>query len=144
MFNVTYSDQFGRTLSLLWLFAILNILFRDIHEMTMAGTINEILSGHLNGNPVTESALFAGAFAVELLLLAMLLSSVLAPRLSRLLNLILAPLAVAGVLFAAPNDPDDYFFATVEIFTFALIFALSWNWVTAPLAGQKTGGSYAR
>jgi len=144
MFNVTYSDQFGRTLSLLWLFAILNILFRDIHEMTMAGTISEILSGRMNGNPVTEGALFAGAFAVELLLLAMLLSNLLVPKAARLLNLVLAPVAIGGVLFGVPNDPDDYFFATVEIFTFALIFVLSWNWVIAPATDKTLGGSYAR
>ena len=71
----------GRTLTLLGLFAILNTLFRDMHEMAKASAINEILPGHRNGNPVTDGALPAGAFGVEIPLLAMLLPSLPAPRL---------------------------------------------------------------
>ncbi|MEM7059487.1 MAG: DUF6326 family protein [Pseudomonadota bacterium] len=133
----------GRALSLLWLFAILNVLFRDIHEMTTASTINEILSGHLNGVPVTEGALLVGAVLVELLLLAFLLSSVLPSNLSRRLNLMLAPLAVFGVTFGAPNDPDDYFFAAVQIGTFAVIFTFALRWDTSISASETLRGRYA-
>ncbi|MDD9921695.1 MAG: DUF6326 family protein [Boseongicola sp.] len=116
------------TLSLLWLFAILNMLFRDIHELTMAGTINEILSGTVNGNPMSETVLLFGAFAVELLLLGFLLSAVLPERWARYFNLILIPVAVAGMFFIPPADPDDVFFAVVELCAFAAAFVLAWRW----------------
>lgn len=136
-------EHMGRTLSLLWLFAILNVLFRDIHEMTTASAVNEILSGHVGGRPVTEGALLVGAIVVELLLLAFLLSGLLRPAASKWLNLILAPLAAIGVMYGQPGDPDDYFFAAVEIGTFAVIFGLGWRWTTSHAATGAVGGRYA-
>lgn len=126
------SLSFAGRLSLLWLFAILNILFRDIHELTMAGTVREILSGHLNGVAVTEELLVFGALVVELLLLAFLLTNLLPRRPARLLNLVVAPLAIVGTIAAGPSDPDDYFFAAIEIATFAAIFILAWRWPADP------------
>lgn len=139
MFKSNTSEDFGKTLSLLWLFAILNTLFRDVHELTTASSINEILSGHLNGNPVTEGVLLAGAFAVEILLLSMLLSSLLAPRPARALNLVAAPLAIAGIFLVPPSDPDDYFFATVVVGNCLTICILSWNWRSAPRPNPSKG-----
>ena len=132
---MTNSEHKGRssTLSVLWVFAILNIVFRDIHEFTTATTINEILSGRLNGNVITEEVLFYGAFAVELLLLGFLLSALLPPRHARTANLILAPLALLGGFLVPPGDLDDYFFATVVSLTYIAIFVLAWTW--RPQAG---------
>lgn len=118
----------GIKLSLLWLFAILNIVFRDIHELTMASTIEEILTGHLNGTPMSEGLLVIGAFLVELLLLGFLFSSLLRPKAARWLNLFLAPVAILGVIAARPSDPDDYIFATVEIVTFCGIWWMASQW----------------
>ncbi|WP_373635086.1 DUF6326 family protein [Yoonia sp. SS1-5] len=143
MFRSNHPDDRGKILSLLWLFAILNMLFRDIHEMTMAATINEILSGYVNGNPMSESVLFFGAFAVELLLLVFLLSGLLAPYWARLLNLVMVPVAILGTFYIAPNDPDDYFFAVVEICAFITIFVMAWRWQTAPRATRQIGGHHA-
>lgn len=143
MFIAPQPERFGQTLSLLWLFAILNILFRDVHEMTMASTITEILSGTVAGNPVTEAVLLAGAFAVELLLLGFLLSALLARTWARLLNLILAPIAIAGTFSVPPADPDDTFFAAVEVLTFATIFTLAWRWAPAPKPTSLVGGHHA-
>ncbi|MEL6640961.1 MAG: DUF6326 family protein [Pseudomonadota bacterium] len=120
--------NFGKTLSLLWLFAILNMLFRDIHEFTMAHNLEEILAGSVNGNPMSESILLVGAVAVELLLLGFLLSALLAPKAARWVNLVLAPLAIFGTTLGVPNDPDDYFFAAIVIATFMAIFVLAWRW----------------
>lgn len=143
MFTTPNPERFGQTLSMLWLFAILNILFRDIHEMTMASTINDILSGTVAGNPVTEAVLLAGAFAVELLLLAFLLSTLLAPTWARLLNLILAPIAIAGTFYVPPADPDDIFFAVVEVCTFVAIFLLAWRWAPETSAAPLVGDHHA-
>lgn len=118
----------GIKLSFLWLFAILNMLFRDIHELTMAGTLEEILTGRLNGVAMSEGLLVVGAFLVELLMLGFLLSSLLRPAAARWLNLILAPIAVLGVVAARPSDPDDYIFAAIEIVTFCVIWRIAQQW----------------
>lgn len=137
MTQYTKHTRMGPMLTLLWLFAVLNILFRDIHEMVEADTINDILAGHMNGAPVTEGALLAGAFAVELILLALLLSSVLTPLRARRFNLLAAPLAMAGSLYVPPGDPDDVVFAIVVMATFLAIFVLAWRW-------QVDGEPFAR
>jgi hypothetical protein len=131
------------TLSLLWLFAILNMIFRDIHEFTTADTLFEILSGSLGGNPVTETALLFGAIAVELLLLGFLLSALLPGRWARRLNLGLVPFVVAGMLYMPPADPDDMFFAAVQLCALSAIFLLAWRWAPQAQAGLRSGGRYA-
>lgn len=142
MFKLPDAENFGKTISLFWLFAILNTLFRDVHELTTATAINEILSGYVNGNPITEEVLFGAAFAVELLLLAFLLSSLLAPRAARMLNLFLAPLAIVGIIFGSPSDLDDYFFSVVTVATFSTIFILCWNWKAEKVSNATIGGQY--
>lgn len=128
MSNSFSPDRIRDTITLLWVFAILNTVFRDIHEMAKAETVREILGGTLNGNPVTEPVLLAGAVAVEVFLLAPLLTHLLSARWARQVNLALAPLAVLGGFLAPPNDPDDYFFAAVTSASFIAIFWMAWRW----------------
>lgn len=126
--NTDHDLPTGVKLSFLWLFAMLNMLFRDVHELTMAGTIEEILTGHLNGAAMSEGLLVVGAVLVELLMLGFLLSSLLRPKAARWLNLILAPIAALGVVAARPSDPDDFIFAAIEIVTFCVIWRIAQQW----------------
>jgi len=123
---------FGLKLAILWLFAILNMVFRDIHELTMAGTLEEILDGRLNGVVMSEGLLVLGAFAVELVLLGFLGSALLKPSVARSMNLVLPILAILGTIAARPSDPDDYIFAIIEILTFAAIWWKALKWKTEP------------
>ncbi|MEM7703514.1 MAG: DUF6326 family protein [Pseudomonadota bacterium] len=132
MTNAFSPIERGTTIAMLWLFAILNTLFRDIHELVVATTIEQILSGQMNGTPVTEMALFAGAFAVEMVLLAMVLSRLLKPIYARIMNLVVAPIAALGTFIVPPVDMDDHFFAVVVLATFTAIFAVAWTWQTQP------------
>ena len=142
MFHISNENDLRPTIALLWLFAILNMVFRDIHEFTMSSTINDILSGTVNGNPMSETVLLFGAFAVELLLLGFLLSALLPPRWSRFLNLSLIPIAVVGMFYIPPNDPDDVFFAIIQLCTFAVTFVLAWRWKPAVRSSVLSGGRH--
>lgn len=122
----------GLKLAILWLFTILNMVFRDIHELTMAGTLEEILDGRLNGVVMSEGLLVVGAFAVELVLLGFLGSALLKPRAARRMNLVLPILAILGTIAARPSDPDDYIFAIIEILTFGAIWWMAVKWKTEP------------
>ncbi len=143
MLNRSDPNDLRPALSLLWLFAILNMVFRDIHEFTMASTLNEILSGTINGNPMSETVLLYGAFAVEILLLGFLLSAVLPARWARNLNLVLVPAAIAGMFVVPPADPDDIFFAIVEICALAAAFVLAWRWTPHTHPFKTRGDGYA-
>jgi len=139
----SHHNDLRPTLSLLWLFAILNIIFRDIHEFTMASTINEILSGTVNGNPMTETVLLYGAVAVELLLLAFLLTALLPPAKARLLNLVMVPITLLGMAIVPPADPDDIFFALIVFTALAAIFILAWRWSPHAQAKELQRGRHA-
>ncbi len=143
MFTPSNPNDLRPTLSVLWLFAILNVIFRDIHEFTMASTLNEILSGTVNGNPMSETVLLFGAFAVELLLIGFLFSALLPAWWARNLNLVLAPVAVAGLLFIPPADPDDFFFAFVELCAFGTAFVLAWRWTPDVQPSDTQGARHA-
>jgi len=99
---------FGDTISRLWVFTLFTMVFRDIHEMATASTIQGILEGTYEGNPVTDAGLFFGGVALVILLLTSLLSVLLKPNAARRLNLVVAPIAMGGIFYLVPNDPDDY------------------------------------
>lgn len=135
--SIRHDLPIGTKLSWLWLFAILNMVFRDLHELTMASTIEEILTGHLNGAPMSEGLLVIGAFLIELVLLGFLFSSLLRPSTARWVNLLLAPVAILGTLAARPSDPDDYIFALIEIITFCVIWWTARGWNVASTQNEK-------
>ncbi len=125
MFLSPSHDQYRRAVPALWLFAVLNTIFRDLHEMAEASTIEGILSGQMNGAPVTDTALLVGGIGITLMLSLMLLSGLATPRVTRWLNFAVVVLAGFGMTFAPPNDPDDYWFTVVVALSFAAIFILS-------------------
>ena len=115
-------------LSGLWLFINLNILFRDVHELIMARAIKEILSGKLNGTVVTEELMLFGAFVVEILIAMTFLSRVLPRATNRWLNIVIAPVVLAGIITTSPNDMDDIFFQFVQAIAVCAIFVLAITW----------------
>lgn len=132
MFKSQTSDQVGDTISRLWLFAFFTMIFRDLHEMSTASTINGILSGTFEGNPVTDQGLVIGGVALVVFLMTFVLSTVLIPSAARRLNLTVVPFAIAGMLVLLPNDPDGWLLGAMTAGAFLLIFYLSWTWETRP------------
>ena len=66
-------------LSALWLFTLLNVIFRDIHQMTMKSHLEMLLSGYYNGMEVTEELMLIGGMVLEIPI-AMVLFSLLLKR----------------------------------------------------------------
>ena len=62
------------TLFALWLFILLNIIFRDIHQFTMKSHLEMLLTGVYNGTAVTETLMLFGGIIVEIPILMTLLS----------------------------------------------------------------------
>ena len=52
-------------LSALWLFILLNIIFRDIHQFVLASHIEMLLTGHYSGIEITEGLMLLGGFLVQ-------------------------------------------------------------------------------
>ena len=115
-------------LSTLWIFVLLNIIFRDIHEFFRLGLLEEMMTGVVNGNQVTEQVMLIGAFMVEIPILMVLLSRILNYRINRWANIIIGAVTIALVIGMGQKDLDDIFFATVEVIALSAIIWLAAKW----------------
>ena len=128
MFKPQDPDQLGTTISRIWTFVFFTMIFRDLHEMSTAPTIEGILDGRFEGNPVTDTGLVIGGVVLVLMLLTSFFSNLLKPFAVRRLNLIVSPIALVGSLYLFPNDPDYYILGGVTAVAFLTIFVLCWKW----------------
>ena len=115
-------------LSTLWIFVLLNLIFRDIHEFFRLGLLEEMMMGVVNGTQVTEQVMLIGAFMVEIPILMVLLSRILNYRINRWANIIIGAVTIALVIGMGQKDLDDIFFATVEVIALSAIIWLAVKW----------------
>ena len=115
-------------LSAFWLFILLNIIFRDIHQFTMKSHLEMLLAGTYNGTAVTEELMLLGGFLVEIPIAMFLFSLLLKRKFNCVLNMIAAVLTVGVLLAELPSDMDDVFFKVIEFVTVGVIFRTAWVW----------------
>ena len=110
------------TLSALWIFVLLNIIFRDIHELFRPGFLEEIMTGTVNGVQMTQEMLLIAGILLEIPIVMVILSRVLKDGANRWANIIAGALTIVFIVVnnTAP-DLDDIFFATIEVLALALI-----------------------
>ena len=115
-------------LSTLWIFFLFNIIFRDIHEFVEPGFMEEVLTGTVNGNPVTEHMLLLGGVMIEVPIAMVLLSRILPYGANRWTNMIVAILY--GVLVPAfgTTDLDDTFHLIMEVAALSTVIWSAWRW----------------
>lgn len=114
-------------LSLLWVVFLLNIVFKDIHQFLAPGYLDQVIAGKVASHQLTGELLLYCGFAVEALLL-MIIVPVLLPRAAvQVVN----PLgvAVAGALLALTQalDLDDVIFLAVGVVTLICIAWIGWS-----------------
>lgn len=63
-------------LSTLWIFFLLNTIFRDIHEFIEPGFIEKAMTGTFNGTQITEHLLLLGGFVAQVPISMVLSSSI--------------------------------------------------------------------
>lgn len=115
-------------LSTLWIFFLLNIIFRDIHEFVEPGFIEEIMTGTSNGNPITEQMLLLGGVMIEVPIAMVLLSRLLPYRANRWANIIAAALYISLLIIFGTTDLDDTFHLIVEIAALSLVIWSAVRW----------------
>ena len=115
-------------LSAYWLFILLNIIFRDIHQFTMKSHLQMLLTGTYNGTEVTEELMLFGGFLVEIPIAMFLFSLLLKIKWNRMLNLIASVLTIGVLMAEPPSDMDDVFFKIIEFIAIGAIIWTSWSW----------------
>ncbi len=115
-------------LSALWLFILLNIIFRDIHQFTLKSHLEMLLTGYYNGTEVTDAILLIGGFVVEIPIAMVLFSLLLSRKIGRPITFIATLMITATLLFTPPSDLDDMFFLIVELAAILAILWTAWTW----------------
>ncbi len=126
----------------LWMFVLLNFIFRDLHEIVKAEFLADAVNGIYNGREVTEAMFLLGGVIVEVPIVMMLLAWVLPLQLSRWANIVVAPL-FGLTLIAAPGDLDDYFHFSLMAMALAAIVWKAWTWErpASSAVGKSAAGS---
>lgn len=115
-------------LSTLWIFALLNVIFRDIHEIFRPGFLEEIMTGSVNGVQMTEEFLLLAGILLEIPITMVLLSRVLKYRVNRWANIITAAVTIVFVIANGVTDLDDIFFVVIVVVALSLIVWYAWKW----------------
>jgi len=115
-------------LSHIWLFILLNIIFRDIHQFANVGYLTALTSGTVNGTLITERLTLLGGVLAEIPILTAIFSRVLPNKLNKWFNIIAGVITIIVFLTALPHaDLDDYFHFVFEMAAFVWIFQIAWR-----------------
>ncbi|WP_222927922.1 DUF6326 family protein [Polaribacter aestuariivivens] len=112
----------------LWLFILFNIIFRDIHQMTLKSHLEMLLTGYYNGMEVTEIIMLFGAFVVNIPISMLLVSLFTKQAISRKLNMLAGSIMPLILLTSPPTDMDDIFHLSIEILALVCIVRSSFKW----------------
>ena len=115
-------------LSALWLFILLNIIFRDIHQFVLASHLEMLLTGYYNGIEITEELMLLGGLLVQVPIAMALFSLLLTRRVGRPVTILAAVITSGTLLSTAPTDLDDTFHLSVELAAIAAILWTAWTW----------------
>jgi len=115
-------------LSALWLFVLLNIIFRDFHQFALKSHLEMVMSGYYNGVEITDELMLLGGILAEVPIAMVLLSLLLSRQVIRLLT-VPAVLITGGTLLSSPpTDMDDVFFLVFELVALVEILRSAWLW----------------
>lgn len=104
-------------ISTLWIFVLLNMILRDLHEFPTEGYIEEMMSLKLS-----EGTMLFFAFIVEFPILMVVLSRVLNNQINKWANIIAVIFTSLGIFYTLPTGQlDEYFFALVNAIAFFVI-----------------------
>ena len=116
-------------LSVLWIFILMNLIFRDLHEFASKDFLEEALTGHVNGVKLTDGLMLFGGILAEIPNTMVVLSLILIQKANRFLNLVAGLIILSFLIFNIPTaDLDDYFFLFFEIGASLIIIWNAWKW----------------
>ncbi len=123
-----YKIETQSLLSTLWVFVLLNMIFRDLHQLGKKGFIEEIMSGVVNGVKITDELMLFGGFLAEIPISMVLLSRILNDKANKWANIIASVITMLVLVSALPSaDMDDVFFMIIEVVAFLSIIRIAWN-----------------
>jgi len=115
--------------SVMWVYVLLNLIFRDLHEFASKDFLEEALTGYVNGVKLTDGLMLLGGIMAQIPIVMVVLSLILKRKTNRLLNLVSGVLILLFLLSnTVTADMDDIFFLFFEISATLFIIWMAWNW----------------
>ena len=114
----------------LWIAMLFLFAYGDIFGFFKPGQIEEVMSGTVSGNEITQAFLFAVSVYVAIASGMIFLSLVLPPAVCRWTNIVLAILYIASIVAAAIGEDAYYLLlSAVEIALLLLVVRYAWTWL---------------
>jgi len=118
-------------LSTLWIFAMFNYIYADVHTLMDSNVLNKLLTGYVDSMHITEEFLLVGSILMETATAMVLLSRVLTYKANRWANILVGALHTVVVLASMlGTQPTLYytFYGTIEVLCTSLIVWYAWKW----------------
>jgi len=115
-------------LSTLWIYVLLNMVFRDLHQLGKIGFIEELMTGTVNGIKITEELALVGGVLAEIPILMVLLSRILNHKANKWANISAGTITLIVFGTGVPTaDMDDIFHMVFEVAAILWIFRIAWK-----------------
>lgn len=118
-------------LSNLWIFLIFNMAFADIFSFMNPGSLQQMMSGVVDGTQITSGFLLIAAIVTEIPIAMVFLSRFLKYAANRWINISGSILTILWVIAGGSwSVPTYIFFTAIEIICALVILWMAWTWRT--------------
>lgn len=123
-------------ISTLWIVLLFNMAFADIVGFAYPGALAELMAigtegvnfGNAEGVVITPGFLLIAAVFIEIAIVMIYLSRVLARKPNRIANFAAAVLSAVFIIGGGSMKLHYIFFASIEIAVLLMIVTLAWGW----------------
>jgi Family of unknown function (DUF6326) len=116
-------------ISALWVAVLVLFAYGDIFGFFAPGQIEEVMGGEISGFDITQPFLVALSVYIAIATVMVFLSIVLAPRVNRWANIVLAALYVVSIVASAIGEAAYFVFLSIlEIALLLVLIRYAWTW----------------
>jgi uncharacterized protein DUF6326 len=116
-------------ISSLWVAVLLLFAYGDIFGFFAPGQIEDVMGGEISGMKITQFFLFAVSAYIGIATVMVFLSLVLAPRVTRWANILLAALYIVSIVASAIGEAAYFVLLSIlEIALLLLLIRFAWTW----------------
>lgn len=123
------------TLSMLWIFIVVNFFARDFHELGRPGMLEQMMSGTVGGVEITEGLMLLGGVMIEIPMMMIVAPLLFERSVTRVLNLGACALTAAIIILNNLDpDLDNIFFMVIQLICLVVIARIALRWKTDGVA----------
>ena len=116
-------------LSTLWIFVLLNLFAKDLHELGRPGMLEQVMAGVVDGVTITDKLMLLGGVMFEIPILMVLLSQILPYKFNRRANIGAGAFTIVMEVYTNLDpDLDNVFFLVIKLLALVGVIRVGWKW----------------